>query len=87
MIAIACLHDRKLAIYHFPSSRESPEKIHASPSNECYSESPPRKSRSHATNKQLGADLDEYHELSSHRSDPDLEVWDATGKTPEEVAA
>jgi hypothetical protein len=53
---------------------------------DVYSESPPRKSASPWTKKrfkdQLEADIDS---LSSHRSDP--EVWNAAGKTPEEIVA
>ncbi len=51
-----------------------------------YSESPPRKSLSPTTKQrfkdELEADIDA---LKSHSSDP--EVWDANGKTPEEIAA
>ncbi len=68
------------------TSRESPEKIYASPSDEWYSESPPRTSISPTTKRQLEADLDELSSLS-HSSDPEHEVWDSTRKTPQEVAA
>ena len=88
-MACACLHAQeaaKLAGYHSPTSRESPEKIYAAPSEEWYSGSPPRKSLSPATKKR-------YHEereadiaaLSSRYGDP--EVWDPIGKTPEEILA
>ena len=76
-------------LYHSPSSRESPEKIYASPSydsDELNSESPPRKSLSPATKKrhndELEADIDA---LSSHSSDPEL--FDPISKTPEVIAA
>ena len=70
-------------IYHSPSSRESPEKIYASPSGEWYSESPPRKSLSPATVKKIN---EEIEALSSHSSDPECNDWDHTGKTPDEIA-
>jgi hypothetical protein len=71
-------------IYQSPSSRESPEKIYASPSEEWYSESPLRKSLSPATVKKIN---EEIEALSSHSSDPECNVWDPTGKTPDEIAA
>ena len=46
-------------VYHSPSSRESPEKIYATPSEEeWYSESPPRKSLSPATVKKINAEME-----------------------------
>jgi hypothetical protein len=71
-------------IYHSPSSRESQEKIDAPPSEEWYSESPPRKSLSPATVKKIN---EEMEALSSHSSDPECNDWDPTGKTPDEIAA
>ena len=77
-MACACLHAQeaaKLVGYHSPTSRESPEKIDAPPSEEWHSESPQRKSLSPGTKKchhdELEADI---AALISHRSDP--EVWD-----------
>jgi hypothetical protein len=71
-------------IYRSPSSRESPEKIYASPSEEWYSESPPRKSLSPVTVKKIN---EEIEAVSSHSSDPECNDWDPTGKTPDEIAA
>ncbi len=74
MMACACLHVQELAKlvgYLCPTSRGSQEKIYTYPSEEWYSESPPRKSISPATKKQLEADIDA---LSSHSSDPDSYV-------------
>ena len=66
--------------YHSPSSRESPEKIYASPSEgEWYSESPPRKSLSPATVKKIN---EEIEAVSS--PEYDHSGWDPTGKTPDE---
>jgi hypothetical protein len=85
-MACACVHVQAVARRagcHSPSSRDSPEKVYAT---DIYSDSPPRKSLSPATKQrfkdELEADIDA---LSSHSSDP--EVWDANGKTPEEIPA
>ena len=68
-------------LYHSPSSRESPEKIYASPSEgEWYSESPPRKSLSPATVKKINEEIEAV-------SSPEYDHWDPTGKTPDEIAA
>ncbi len=71
-------------INHAPTSGESPEKIYASPSEEWYSESPPRKSLSSATVKKINGGIEA---LSSHSSDPECNDWDPTGKTPKEIMA
>ncbi len=55
-------------IYHSPSSRESPEKIYASPSEKWYSESTLRKSLLPAIVKKIN---EEMEALSSHSSDPE----------------
>ncbi len=70
-------------IYHLTSSRESPEKICASPSEEWYSESPPRKTPSPAAAKKLKVD---FEALNSHSYDPECNDWDPIGKTPDEIA-
>ena len=68
-------------LYHSPSSRESPEKIYASPSEgEWYSESPPRKSLSPATVKKMNEEMEAV-------TSPEYDHWDPTGKTPDEIAA
>ena len=68
-------------VYHSPSSRESPEKIYATPSEEeWYSESPPRKSLSPATVKKMNAEMEGV-------TSPECSDWDPTGKTPDEIAA
>ena len=72
-------------VYHSPSSRESPEKIYATPSEEeWYSESPPRKSLSPAAVKKFN---EEIEALSSHSSDPECNDWNPIGKIPDEIAA
>ena len=75
-MACACFHAQeaaKLAGYHSPTSRESPEKLNASPSEEWYSESSARTSLFPAIKKRdheaLDADIDS---LSSHNSDPEV---------------
>ena len=89
LMGCTCLHAQeaaKVAGYHSPTSRDSPEKIHASPSEEWHSESLPRKSLSPATKKRFHEELeDDIDALSSHSSDS--EVWDPNGKTQEEIAA
>jgi hypothetical protein len=67
-------------IYHSPSSREKPEEIYASPSEEWYSESPLRKSLSPATVKKINEEIEAV-------SSPECNDWDPTGKTPDEIAA
>ena len=68
-------------VYHSPSSRESPEKIYATPSEEeWYSESPPRKSLSPATVKKMNEEMEAV-------TSPECNDWDPTGKTPDEIAA
>ncbi len=68
-------------IYHSPSSRESPEKIYATPSEEeWYLESPPRKSLSPAIVKKMNEEMEAA-------SSPEYNHWDPTGKTPDEIAA
>ena len=68
-------------LYHSPSSRESLEKIYASPSEgEWYSESPPRKSLSPATVKKMNAEMEGV-------TSPECSDWDPTGKIPDEIAA
>ena len=71
-------------IYHSPSSRESPEKIYAPPSEEWYLESPPQKSLSPAAVKKFDWEIEA---LSSHSSDPKCNDRDPTGKTPDKIAA
>ncbi len=70
LMACACLHVQAVARragYHSPSSRDSLAVVYATT---VYSESPPRKSTSPATEKdQLKADIDA---LSSYSSDPEL---------------
>ncbi len=68
-------------LYHSPSSRESPEKIYATPSEEeWYSESPPRKSLSPATVKKINEEIEAV-------TSPKCNEWDPSGKTPDEIAA
>jgi hypothetical protein len=67
-------------LYHSSSSRESPEKIYASPSEEWYSESPLRKSLSPATVKKMNKEMEAV-------SSSEYDHWDPTGKTPDEIAA
>ncbi len=54
------------------------------PSEEWYSESPPRKSLSPAAAKKFNEDIEA---LGSHSSDPKFNDWDPIGKTPDEIAA
>ncbi len=69
----------KLAVYRSPSSRDSLEKIYASPWEELYSESPQRKSLSPTTKKRFDKELKaDIAVLSSHGME---------GKTLEEIAA
>ena len=96
-MSCACFHAQeaaKLAGDHSLTSRDSPEKIYASPSEgeylsgEWHSESPPRKLLSPARKQR---DHDEFEAeidaLSSHSSDPEApKIFNPIGKTPEEIA-
>jgi hypothetical protein len=90
-MARACLltqETAKLAGYHSPTSWESLEKNYAPPSEDWYSESPPRKSLSPTTKKTYHEELEaniNLDALSSQSSDS--YVWGPIGKTPEEIAA
>ncbi len=67
-------------VYHSPS-RESPEKIYATPSEEeWYSESPPRKSLLPATVRKMNEEMEAA-------TSPECNDWDPTGKTPDEMTA
>ncbi len=68
-------------LYHSPSSKESLEKIYATPSEgEWYSDSPPRKSLSPATVKKMNEEMEAV-------TSPECNDWDPTEKTPDEIAA
>ncbi len=67
-------------VYHSPSSRESPEKIYATPSGEEWYSEFPHKSLSPATVKKMNEEMEGV-------TCPECNDWDPTGKTPDEISA
>ena len=93
-MSCACFHAQKsaeIAGYHSPSSRDSPEKIYATPSDDDDDEDgeespPPRRALTAAEIREFEEELDA---LSSHSSDPEgpEDPGDPRGKSIEEITA